>query len=207
MINIPPPTSLFEKEFASRVDLFIFQGSKYRLTLVILTLHFQCWGWDTQHPMTVLQERAQLPKAKGVLLQFTCTQNAALRSDPCGFKICYLAWWFLKRCLLHSLVWEGIEANVQCVRTQEAPCVFMLLNCSVMSLVWILRSWCCPKGWQDPPFHPCLHTVFSNFVLALAFGTLWLVGSNSWSNWKLIIAQKKNVRLQLDQEAWWACGY
>lgn len=148
------------KEFASRGNPFIFQCSKCRLTLMILTLHFQCWGWDTQHPVIVPQERAQLPKAEWVLQQFTCRQNAALRNFPCGFKICYLAWWFLKRCVCYTLsCMRGYHSYYSvCTDIRSTLCVSVAnlqyhefsLNTQVMML---------PKGVIGPS-SPSLTTYF-----------------------------------------------
>lgn len=150
-------TPFLKKEFANRENPFIFQCLKYRLTFGVSALQFWYCGWDTQHSIITLQERAQLPKAEGVYLQAECYSEE------------FPLWlWNLlplvvsqEVCLLYKVLY--VRVNTQCIGTQEVPCVCLLLTCSTMSLVWMLRSWIWQRGERtllcilDNIFSPHLH--------------------------------------------------
>lgn len=62
------------------------------------------------------------------------------------------------------------RVNIQCIQTQEAPCVCQCLTCSIMRLVWILRSWFWQRG--DRTLLCILDNIFSlhlHFCTGIAF--------------------------------------
>lgn len=112
-------------------------------------LKIQAYTCDFDSPFSVLAlghsasrdcsaGKSSASKSRGGLQQFTCRQNAAQRNFPCSFK----SGSSKGVSVTHCLVWEHIKANLQCICTQEAPCVSVAnlqylefsLNAEVMML-------------------------------------------------------------------------